>query len=677
MDFEKLNDESVLALVNTELDSATSYFDSQVAENRQENEDYYSGALPAQRQRGRSKYVSGDVFDVVESVKASLLETFSGNRTIVEFTPENGDDTEQARIATEYTNYVFYRQNKGYGILQTVIHDALLYRIGVVKPYWKTSSYTESYDFTNVPMQQLIAISEQEGIEELDYEEKDLGPLVVYSGTFVKRVDTSHVAIATLAPEEFLISEGAKSIEEAKAVSHRVKHSISSLIKEGYSRKEAVAAYESSVESEGPQTTSIDSSWEMSLAEATQKQTEEFWVYETYIELDVEGKGEAKLFKVISAGDVLLDKEEVDSKPFFAFSPLVNPHELIGADFVEKLKPIQNSKTTLTRSILDHTVITNNPRMQVVKGTLHNTRELLDDRLGGLVNVTRPDGLLPLPQSPMNPYAFNTIQMMDDNKEQATGVSRLSQGINKDAVSKQNSSDMINGLVNLSQQRQKTIARNLAELFLKPLFIYIYKLVLENEDKESVIEVAGNYVPIDPTKWAERKDASVEFTIGYQEADREAQELLGIYREMAQDPVLAQGFGYDKRYAMYQKILEKKGIKDIQTYLTPPDKIQPQQPSPMDQIQVELAKQSLDINERQTAHMEQKLALDKYKLARGMELDESRVEMDILAKAEKQDLDETKFNHSQAMDFFEQEIVRKKAMQGDITASANVTTGGA
>jgi hypothetical protein len=38
-----------------------------------------------------------------------------------------------------------------------------------------------------------------------------------------------------------------------------------------------------------------------------------------------------------------------------------------------------------------------------------NPRELLDNRLGGVVNVRRPDSVQPMEQNPLNPYVFNVL----------------------------------------------------------------------------------------------------------------------------------------------------------------------------------------------------------------------------------------------------------------------------
>ena len=98
----------------------------------------------------------------------------------------------------------------------------------------------------------------------------------------------------------------------------------------------------------------------------------------------------------------------------------------------------------------------------VTKGGLTNPRELIDNRVGGLVNVTRPDAIVPMPQASLNPFVFQTLQELQDNLEETSSISSLTTGMNKDAVSKQNSAALVEQLATMSQQRQKIIARNFA-----------------------------------------------------------------------------------------------------------------------------------------------------------------------------------------------------------------------
>ena len=84
-------------------------------------------------------------------------------------------------------------------------------------------------------------------------------------------------------------------------------------------------------------------------------------VYEAYMMLDREGDGVARRYKIMKAGNALLDIEEVDRLPFVTFSPLPIPHSFYGSNFAEKLCDTQNARTVLTRSILDQAVLATIP----------------------------------------------------------------------------------------------------------------------------------------------------------------------------------------------------------------------------------------------------------------------------------------------------------------------------
>ena len=67
-------------------------------------------------------------------------------------------------------------------------------------------------------------------------------------------------------------------------------------------------------------------------------------------------------------------------------------------------------------------MVANNPRYMVTKGSLTNVR-INDNRIGGVVNVTRPDAIQAMPQAPLNPFIFQTINMLDEDKEETSSVS--------------------------------------------------------------------------------------------------------------------------------------------------------------------------------------------------------------------------------------------------------------
>jgi hypothetical protein len=237
-------------------------------------------------------------------------------------------------------------------------------------------------------------------------------------------------------------------------------------------------------------------------------------------------------------------------------------------------------------------VITNNPRTIVVKGSLVNPKEMLENRVGGVVNVNRPDGIFPYPQTSLNPFVFQTIQLLDEDKEDTTGISKLSQGLNKDAVSNQNSQGLVENLVGLSQQRQKIIARNFAQGFLVPLYLEVYRLVIENEKKQNIVDLAGDWVEVNPSTWAERKDVFTTLKLGYGEQAKESTMLLQLHQLLSSDPSVGPMYPPDKKYNLLRAMIEKEGFKNTSEFLVKPGtpEYQPPGPDPKMMAEVEALK---------------------------------------------------------------------------------------
>ena len=110
---------------------------------------------------------------------------------------------------------------------------------------------------------------------------------------------------------------------------------------------------------------------------------------------------------------------------------------------------------------------------------------------------------------------------------------------------------------------------------LKTYSTEIYRLIVENEQQEKVIDVAGDFVQIDPS-WKEKRDVVVSLHLGYNEQER-GQKHLALHQMFTQDPSLQPMYSMENRYNMMKKVLEAQGIKNVDAYLTAPDQIQPPQ----------------------------------------------------------------------------------------------------
>jgi hypothetical protein len=668
-EYKKLSDNNIVTLVDNQVGSSIGYADSELSTERAKIIDYYNGVLPKPAHDGNSKYVSLDVYDAVESLKAALLETFSSGTRTVKFAPQNEDDVELAKMCTEYTDYVVHRQNDSFKVFSTCIHDSLIARAGVVKVFWETSSETDYEEFEDITESELDMLLAQDNVELVDSEVDDIG---LTSGTIGIERDTSQVIIENVAPEEFLIESQAKSLETVTFCAHRTKKTLSELRLEGYSEKliDKIGDHtDVDFETDPEVLARFDNIGNFRNGSSDhQDQVRSVMVYEAYILLDVEGTGIAELYKVIKAGNVLLEKEKVSRKPFVTFVPLPTPHSFYGNNFADKVVATQNARTVLTRSILDHAMITNNPRYTVVKGSLSNPRELIDNRLGGIVNTTRPDAIAPMLQAPLNPFIFQTIKLLEEDLEDTTGVSKMSQGLNKDAISKQNSAAMVEQLATMSQQRQKIIARNFAAQFMKPLFHMVYDLVCEEETQERMVELSGSYVECDPRKWKEKRDVSIELHLGYGEQEKEATKYLNVHTMLTNDPNLSVMYQQPNQYELAKKIMELSGVKEVSAYLTNPENIEPPQPDKNAEMQMQMAQKQLELQERQTALAEMKAEMDMKISQMKIELEKSKVENQHAIQSDNIDLKEEQLRHKKLIDHAELVL----AQQADeITAIAS------
>ena len=311
-DYKELSDSEILVLLEDNIKRSVGYYDSEISTEREKVIEYYNGNKP-KAPEGKSKYVSLDVYDAVESMKAALLETFSAGNQICKFAPQGPEDVEKAEVCTTYTDFVAFRQNDLMKVMNSVIHDGLTSRVGIAKVYWDTRYDKEEQEFTDLTRDQLDMLIAQDDVEAVVAEEDDFG---MNSGTLVYRVDRSQVAVEPIAPEEFLIESQAKSLnfDEINFCSQRSIKTITELREMGFDEElidnigdheeidheanpEILARHEGAGASRGFETGGY------------QDQVRRVMVYEAYMNLDKYGEGVASLYRILKAGNTILSCE--------------------------------------------------------------------------------------------------------------------------------------------------------------------------------------------------------------------------------------------------------------------------------------------------------------------------------------------------------------------------------
>src|SRR5687767_13482567 len=150
------------ALLAAEIAGALGHESGDLSQQRAKAMDYYLGEMtehvPAPE--GRSKAVSTDVQDVIESIMPSMLEIFTGTEEVVKFAAVGPEDEQAAEQETDYINHVFYQQCDGFLVLHDFIKDALLQKNGVVKHWWEKTEKAEREQYRGldpVALQLLLA----------------------------------------------------------------------------------------------------------------------------------------------------------------------------------------------------------------------------------------------------------------------------------------------------------------------------------------------------------------------------------------------------------------------------------------------------------------------------------------------------------------------------------------
>ena len=289
---------------------------------------------------------------------------------------------------------------------------------------------------------------------------------------------------------------------------------------------------------------------------------------------------------------------------------------------------LQKTMSSLKRGVVDHMMLTTTSRWVANLSLVKNPRDLLDNRVGAVVDVMSPNPesvVRPLPTPQLNGNVYTAIENFEQEKEQRSGSSRMSRGMDTTAVSKQNSSDLINTFMNASNRRIMVMARNFAETFLKPLMPDIYKLGVENETEEKMMQLDGRFVAINPAMLGDRTEMTVAVALTPEEQAQEAQMLLSLDSQFTmnpQDPNLGGLYGPSQRHAMISRAFELLNIKEGASYLQDPNdeayQQQQQEQQEQEQQQQEQADQmaqyqaefQAEMQSRQVAVMEGQLDLD-------------------------------------------------------------------
>lgn len=631
-----MEDSELLSLVSDERKRAIGLdHDETLRAEREQALNYYKGEMPDMTARpGRSRAVSTDVAEAVDTVLPDLVEIFTGEE-VVAFIPKGEEDEEAAEQETDYINHVFFNENPGFLLLHTAIKDALLTKVGVFT--WWAEEYDETEEFEGAEEELAVALAQHgEAVEIGGLNENGL-----ISYKIVRK--GKKPCVECVPSEDFAVSRDTVRIKDTPYCAMRSRPRAYELIQRGIPADQ-VAKLEAYGTSDEEIDMARDTAGEHD--EAVKGSNGDYRVVEVVTHFLRKPEGGYWRVLTDATDAVLLEKEEVAAPRFAVLTPYVVPHRLIGESVADKLIEVQKIKTALTRMALDsgYFALNQRPYVDMSQAGEWTISDLLRNEPGVPIRGKGPAAVAYLQSGALSFDAFGALEYFSTQAEQRTGIVRNAQGLNPDTLHDTAKGAM--ALMTAAQKRVRMIARVFAETGLKDLFLGLHALIRETASGPLKARLRNKWVQIDPTSWGVRNDMTIEIGVGA--AGKEAQAAMmqaGI--ELMERIVDRQGglkgplVTADNAYAMLKRFYEKGlDFKSADPFLTDPASLPPQEPQPDPAMMEAQAKLQMQAQEGQMklqleqAKAESQARLAEQKAVTDAELERMRADAEITVRRE-------------------------------------------
>ena len=632
MAIEKITEEELVSRIKSEITDSLGYGDT-ISAQREKAMEYYHGLPFGNEVEGRSQFVDSTVQDTIEWIKPSLMRVFASGDEMVKFNPHGPEDVKMAEQATDYVNYVFTKDNPGWEIMYSWFTDALLSKNGIVKVWWDETDASQREEYKNLTEDELAVLLNDPEVEVIEH----TAPGDTAEGAYgdmsseghhvvIKRINyNGRIRIENVPPSEFLIARDAKDIQNARFVCHRVQKTLSELREmypdEDLDSDELGGGEEDFDAFSGERSArfDFDESNQFGFRDSEPEDALKlYWLHESFLKTDFDGDGIAELRKVCTVGSKVLENDEIDAVPFVSLTPVKIPHKFFGLSIADLVMDLQLMKSTLMRNLMDNMYNQNFGRYAVLEGQA-NLDDLLTQRPGGVVRVKSPNAVMPLTTPPLEPYSFQMLEYLDGVRESRAGVSKMSQGMNDNALTSHTTATAVNAVMSAAQSRVELIARNFAETGVKDLMATIYTLLYKNQDKQRVVMLRNEWVPVRPDVWNDKYDCTVSVALGQGNKDQQMMHLSQMIQFASQ--AMQGGLKIVNEQNMYNlgsALVKAMGFQNVSDYLTDPSQVPDQGPSPqeqMAQMEMQIKHKELEIKAADVQIKAQKVQQDAQEAA--------------------------------------------------------------
>jgi hypothetical protein len=314
----------------------------------------------------------------------------------------------------------------------------------------------------------------------------------------------------------------------------------------------------------------------------------------------------------------------------------------------DTVKDIQLIKSTIVRNILDNMYLTNNARYAVLAGQVE-LDDLLSSKPGGIVRMRSPNAVMPLPTPQISGDAFKMVQYLDQVREERSGVSKMTQGLNPDVLNSHVTTGAVAAVTESSMQRIELIARIFAETGIKDLFKNIYKLIQRYEDRKKIFYLNNKFVPIDVSRWRDELNCNINVGVGSGSQQTKMQTMSGIMT-IIQGLIQNGGMGTmvtpQNVYNAVSEFITQSGYKNPDMFVANPANMPPPQP-PAPTVEEKIANQKAQIELEKLKLEAAEVELDTKIKQQALELKKREAKVDTMIRMEELKLKQQKLEQGE------------------------------
>lgn len=678
---EPLDEDVLLGILRNERIACIGLDDNdELNRSREMALEYYRGHVPdidAQRygddgtiEDQRSKAVSTDLADAVETVLPDLMEVFTGGEDGLSFVPVGEEDVEAAEQETDALRRCFFQHNNGFYVLYEGFKEALLMKTGIFHWYWTNNAEYEEFE------------GEANAIELQEYAQNGLEitsaePVDEAQGVFAfqgrRLVKPARAQVSTVASNDFGVAKGTIHLRDATYAAMRSKEQrMQDLISEGFdAEKVRMLTVEELDEDEGieiARDVAYESDDEIEPGVGDLRAVE---VMVHYLRADFEGTGTPQIWRITTGNNehILLGMEKRSRMEFASVCPFPMPHRFYGQSVADKLIQIQQIKTALTRLMLDSGYYSIHQRPVIATEDMcdETLDDLDDNNPGSYIRVKRQGALTAFTAGSLPFDVTGALEYVSTMGEQRTGVVRNAQGLNPDTL--HDTKGGMEVLIGAAQKRVRMIARLFAETGVKDMFLGLHDLMRANAHHVEMIRVNEQFVPVNPSAWRRRDDMVIEIGVGSGGRDQDLagkRELVGLMERILDGQaagVIDKPIVKAKNvYAVAKSLADRLGEKKAGSYFSDPDA--PPDPNEM-QEQRGPSPEEMEMQAKQ-AEMQQTIQLKQMEIQAKAAVDQQALELE---DARKRDQMEAEFALKREQMALEMQLKRESMAFGANSSS--------